>query len=70
MSTHPPSYMGIEPCSTEVMQVGNTSLWASVVSVAGDGLLMHANWLFQRAAPIILPVNLGKKARTGENWGN
>lgn len=21
---------------------------------------MHANWLFQRAAPIILPVNLGK----------
>lgn len=25
----------------------------------GDGLLMHANWLFQKSAPIILPVNLG-----------
>ena len=30
-----------------------------VITLGGDGLLMHANWLFQKSAPIILPVNLG-----------
>jgi hypothetical protein len=31
-----------------------------VITLGGDGLLMHANWLFQRSAPVILPVNLGQ----------